>query len=120
MSEPASVAAVTVAGAAGAGLAGFLIGVDGNAVVGAVCGGLVFVMARPDLSLLARAILFLVSVNMGYQLSPAIGDLEVYGIRPFTYSGPAAFAAAAIVVTATMAAIRKRGASPPATGGANG
>ncbi|MBD9657501.1 putative holin [Pseudomonas sp. WHRI 8822A] len=120
MSDPASAAAFTVAGAAGAGLAGFLAGVDGNAATGALCGALVFVMARPDLGLIERWVYFVVSFVMGYLFSPALTELEFQGIRPFAYSGPAAFAAAALVVTVTVVAIKRRGPAPPATGEADG
>lgn len=120
MTEPTAVAAGMVAGAAGAGIAGFLAGVDGNALTGALCGALVFVMARHDLRLLERLVYFVVSFVMGYLFSPALSDLEFQGIRPFAYSGPAAFAAAALVVTITVVAIKKRGPPPPATGEADG
>jgi len=69
--------------------------------------------------LIPRLILFCVSLVMGYQFSPALAELELWNIRPFAYSGPAAFAAAALVVGVTMAAIKKRG-PPPATGGIDG
>lgn len=120
MSEPASIAAVTVAGAAGAGLAGFFAGVDGNAATGALCGALVFVMARPDLGLWERLVYFVVSFVMGYLFSPALTDLEFQGIRPFAFSGPAAFVAAALLVTTTVLAIKKRGPPADAPGGADG
>lgn len=119
MAEPTVVAA-GVAGALGAGLSGFLAGVDGNAVTGALCGALVFVVARQDLKLLERIVYFFVSLLMGYLFSPALSELEFQGIRPFAYSGPAAFAAAALVVTVTVVAIKKRGPLPPVTGDADG
>lgn len=119
MAEP-TVAAIGVAGALGAGLSGFLAGVDGNAVTGALCGALVFAVARQDLKLLERIVYFFVSLLMGYLFSPALSELEFQGIRPFAYSGPAAFAAAALVVTVTVVAIKKRGPPPPVTGDADG
>lgn len=119
MSEPTTLAAVGAAGAVGFGISGFLAGVDGNAATGALCGALMFVMARPDLKVMPRIIFFVISLVMGYQFSPALTDLEFWGIRPFSYSGPAAFAAAALVVSVTMYAINKRGA-PPAPGGVDG
>lgn len=119
MSEPASVAAVTVAGAAGLGVASALAGVDGNAVAGSVCGALVFVMTRHDLRLANRLVFFFISVVMGYLFSPALTDLQVWGIRPFAYSGPAAFVASALAVTLIVAAISRRGA-PPVQGDPNG
>ncbi|AEF21420.1 putative holin [Pseudomonas fulva] len=119
MAEP-TVAAIGVAGAVGAGLSGFFVGVDGNAATGALCGALVFVTTRPDLGLLERIVYFFVSLVMGYLFSPALSELEFQGIRPFAYSGPAAFAAAALVVTVTVVAIKKRGPPPPVTGDADG
>jgi len=122
MSDPATaVAGGVVAGAAGLSIAGFLAGVDGNALAAAVCGALVFVMTRRDLDVLTRGVFFFVSVVMGYLFSPALTDLELWGIRPFAYSGPAAFVAAALSVTLIVAAITKRGSpQPPAQGGNNG
>lgn len=121
MSDPATVAGGVVAGAAGLSLASFLAVVDGNALAAAVCGALVFVMTRRDLDVLTRAVFFFVSVVMGYLFSPALTDLELWGIRPFAYSGPAAFVAAALSVTLIVAAITKRGApQPPAQGGTDG
>ncbi|MGK8439029.1 putative holin [Ectopseudomonas hydrolytica] len=118
MSEPLTGLAVCAAGV-GICISGFMAGVDGSAATGALCGATVFVIARSDLKVLPRALLFLISLVMGYQFSPALGELELWGIRPFTYSGPAAFAAAALVVGLTMAAIRKR-VAPSAPGGIDG
>ncbi|TBU73294.1 putative holin [Phytopseudomonas daroniae] len=103
MSEPSG---VVIAGALGVSAAGLFAGVDGNAVTGAFCGALVFFMARPELGLVERLVYFGISLTMGYLFSPALSDFELWGFRPFTYSGPAAFAAAALVVTLSIAANR--------------
>jgi len=116
MSEPSG---VVVAGALGVSAAGLFAGVDGNAATGAFCGALVFFMARPELGLFERLVYFGISLTMGYLFSPALTELTLWGIRPFAYSGPAAFAAAAMVVTLSIAAIKKRG-PPVARGDADG
>ena len=110
MGEPASTtASVVVAGAAGAGFAGLLTGVDMLAAIGALAGALVFFTTTEELPVWKRVVFLLVSFVMGYLFAPALVDFEVWGIRPFKYSGPAAFGAAVLVVTVALAAIRRRG-----------
>jgi hypothetical protein len=109
MGEPAT-ATVVVAGAAGAGVAGILAGLDPLAGVGALAGALVFFTTTEELPVWKRAMFFLVSFVMGYLFAPALADFEAWGIRPFKYSGPAAFGSAVLVVTVALAAIRRRGA----------
>lgn len=110
MGEPASTtASVVVAGAAGAGLAGVVTGVDTLAAIGALAGALVFFTTTEELPVWKRCIFFLVSFVMGYLFAPALVDFEIWSIRPFKYSGPAAFGAAVLVVTVALAAIRRRG-----------
>lgn len=118
MSEPLSGLALCGLGAMAC-LGGILAGADGNAATGALCGALVFVIARPDLKGVVRVLLFFVSLVMGYLFSPALGEMELWGMRPFAYPGPAAFAASATVVGIAMAWIRKREA-PVSPGGFNG
>lgn len=121
MAEPTSTTAgVVVAGAAGAGLAGFMAGVNGDAAVGALLGALVYVTTTHDLPIWKRLLFFLVSGVMGYQFSPAIVEAEFWGFRPFAYPGPAAFGAAVLVVTLALAAIRRRGVPSISDGGADG
>jgi hypothetical protein len=110
MAEPASTtASVVVLGAAGAGFAGLLTGIDLLAAIGAFAGALVFFTTTEELPVWKRAVFFLVSFVMGYLFSPALVDFEVWGIRPFKYPGPAAFGAAVLVVTVALAAIKRRG-----------
>jgi len=110
MAEPASTtASVVVLGAAGAGFAGLLTGIDLLAAIGAFAGALVFFTTTEELPVWKRAVFFLVSFVMGYLFSPALVDFEVWGIRPFKYPGPAAFGAAVLVVTLALAAIKRRG-----------
>lgn len=115
MSEPSG---VVVAGALGVSAAGLFAGVDGNAATGALCGALMFFMVRDELPMLSRMVYFLISLVMGYLFSPALTEFSMWGIRPFVYSGPAAFGASALVVTLSMAAIKKRGL--PTAGGTDG
>lgn len=105
MSEPSG---VVVAGALGVGAAGLLSGIDGNAATGALCGAMIFFMTRREFPLAERAAYFLISLVMGYLLSPGLAEVQIGGIRPFVYSGPAAFGASLMVVTLSRAALRKR------------
>lgn len=109
MSDPASPVAVAVAGAAGVGLAGFLAGINGESAVGALLGALIYFTTTRELGLLQRLLFFVVSFVMGYLFAPAIAEMEFWGVRPFAYRGPAAFAAAVLVVTVSLAAIKRRG-----------
>lgn len=118
MSEPLSGLALCGLGALAC-LGSIMAGADGNAATGALAGSLVFVIARPDLPVFPRVVLFFVSLVMGYLFSPALGELELWGMRPLAYSGPAAFAASSLVVSITMAWIKKREA-PASPGGFNG
>jgi hypothetical protein len=110
MAEPASTAAsVVVAGAAGAGFAGLLTGIDTLAAIGALAGALVFFTTTEEMPVWKRMVFLLVSFVMGYLFAPALVDFEVWGIRPFKYSGPAAFGASVLVVSVALAAIKRRG-----------
>lgn len=99
---------VVVLGALGVTASGLFAGVDGDAATGALCGALIFFMARHELKLLPRVVYFLISLVMGYLFSPALTELTLWGIRPFVYSGPAAFGAALLVVTISLAALNRR------------
>lgn len=107
MSEPTTVG-VVVAGAAGAGLAGALAAIDGDAAVGALLGALVYFTTTRELPIWQRCLFFLVSWVMGYKTAPALVEVTVWGIRPFGYSSVSAFAAALLVVTVSLAAINRR------------
>lgn len=117
MSEPSGVVVGLLAGASAAGV---LAGVDGNALTGALCGSLIFFMARREIALAERAVYFLISLVMGYLFSPGLTEFEVWGFRPFVYSGPAAFGASLMVVTLSHAALRKRGQPDLGGGGVDG
>lgn len=110
MAEPASTAAsVVVAGAAGAGFAGLLTGIDTLAAIGALAGALVFFTTTEEMPVWKRMVFLMVSFVMGYLFAPALSDFELWGIRPFKYSGPAAFGASVLVVSVALAAIKRRG-----------
>ncbi|HBP6069080.1 TPA: hypothetical protein L5965_33320, partial [Pseudomonas aeruginosa] len=92
MGEPASTtASAVVAGAAGIGLAGYLAGIDGAAAVGALFGALLYSTTNKEYPTWQRVLFLLISFVMGYMTAPAIKDVDVYGYRPFHYSGLAAF-----------------------------
>jgi len=121
MGEPASTtASVVVAGAAGAGFGGLIAGVDSFACIGALAGEIVFFMTTEELPLWKRLVFFVVSAVMGYLIAPALADLELWGIRPFRYSGPAAFGSAALVVTIALGAIKRGGKLTDQSGGHDG
>ncbi|SDI77194.1 Putative phage holin [Pseudomonas flavescens] len=109
MSEPVS---VLIAGTLGVDLPTMLNGINGEAAVGALFGALVYFTTTHELPLWNRLAFFLTSFVMGYLFTPAIVDFELYGMRPFAYSGPAGFAGAGLVVTIMLAAIKRRGAPP--------
>ncbi|WP_394542929.1 putative holin [Azorhizophilus paspali] len=105
MAEP-STAGVVVAGVIGAGLM-----INGEAAVGALCGGCVYFIAHAELSIPSRIALSLVSVVMGYMAAPMLAGMTVFGVGPIDLPGPAAFVASSSVVTATLAAIKARRAA---------
>lgn len=108
MAEPTSTG-VVVAGAFGAGLAGMLAGINTEAAVGALCGAMVYFATTQELPVVRRLTFLLVSFVMGYLGAPALAKAEVMGIGPIEFPGPAAFICSALVITVTLAAIRRRG-----------
>lgn len=117
MSEPSGVVVGLLGSAA---MAGMLAGVDGNALTGALCGSLIFFMARHEIEIWKRLVYFIISLVMGYLFSPGLTEFEVWGFRPFVYSGPAAFGASLMVVTLSHAALRQRGRPDLGGGGVDG
>lgn len=98
MAEPS---ATTVAFAAsGITLSTLLLGLDGNAVVGAFAGAALMACTAKDVRWLSRLLYLTVSWLMGYIAAPEI--CRRFGIEQ---SGVAAFIAAALVVTITLHAI---------------
>lgn len=115
MAEPSSTAALA-AGAAGAGIAGVLAGIDSGAAIGALCGSLVFFATTEELPVPRRLIFFMVSLVMGYLCAPLLAEVQVLGIGPIKFPAPAAFIASALVVTVTLAVIKRRQSQPTAGG----
>jgi hypothetical protein len=89
-------------------LSALIASIDGEAALGALCGALVYFTTTQQLPMWNRLAFFLTSAVMGYLCAPAITDVEVHGIHPFAYPGPAGFAGAGLVVTLMLTAIRKR------------
>ncbi|TKD40572.1 putative holin [Azotobacter chroococcum] len=114
MAEPSS-AGVVVAGAIGAGLM-----INGEAAIGALCGGVLYFVANAELSILSRVALSLVSVIVGYMFAPVVSGMTVFGVGPIDLPGPAAFVASSSVVTATLAAIKARRGSVVTKGETDG
>lgn len=112
MGEPASTTAAVVAGGAGAGVAGFLAGFDIMAAVGALFGALIFSTTTQEFPNWQRVLFLIASFVMGYVIAPGIREVDVYGYRPFQFSGIAAFVAALLVVTISLWLIQ-RGKSGP-------
>ncbi|WP_312905404.1 putative holin [Stutzerimonas nitrititolerans] len=119
MAEPTSTGVLT-AGMAGAGIAGLLAGVDSAAAVGSLCGSVIYFISAKELPLPERLTYFLISFVMGYLLAPAITGIELWGIKPFTLPAPAAFGASLMVVTVSLAALKRRRQSASPNGGIDG
>lgn len=106
MSEPAT---IVVVGGLGLAATGLLAGVDMLAVIGALAGSLVFFTTTEELPVWKRVLFLLVSFVMGYLFAPGMAEVELFGTRPFKYTGPAAFGASVVVVTVALAVIKRRG-----------
>jgi hypothetical protein len=97
MTEPASATLAVAATLATATAATTLIpGIDGNALVGAIAGGALFVTSARDLPLARRLAYLIVSAGAGYVSAP-----EVMQHVAIHSSGVAAFLAGATAVTVT-------------------
>jgi len=118
MAEP-STTTIVAAGAGGAVFAGLLSGINAEAAVGALFGALIYFTTTRELPVWQRTLFFLTSFVMGYLLAPAVGEFELWGMHPFAFPGPAAFGASLLVVTVSLAAIRRNRPESPA-GGAHG
>jgi hypothetical protein len=111
MAEPTSTG-IAVAGAFGAGIAGVLAGVDSAAAVGSLCVSVIYFISSKELQMPERLAYFLISFVMGYLLAPAITGIEAWGIKPFTMPAPAALGASLMVVTISLAAMKRKGRAP--------
>jgi hypothetical protein len=94
MAEPATTTLATAAAVATA--TAFVPGVDGNALIGAIAGGALFVTGAKDLPLWQRALYLVASPGVGYLAAPDVAErLALHS------TGLAAFLAAALAVTIT-------------------
>jgi hypothetical protein len=101
MTEPASTYLTTAAVTATATTA-LLPGIDGDALVGALAGGTLFVTSARDLPALRRITYLLVSAVAGYFSAP-----ELLQLLPLHSKGLAAFLGGAVAVTAATQAIER-------------
>lgn len=103
MTEPTTAALAAAAVIATATTATSLVpGVDGNALVGAIAGGALFVTSAKDLSLVMRLVYLLISAGAGY-----VSASEVVQRLPIQSTGVAAFLAAALAITVTTQVIER-------------
>lgn len=102
MMEPTS-SAVSAGVAMGAvAFTSLLPGVNGDALIGAFAGAVVFALHSKDISVVKRLAYMVVSFIIGYLAAPEV--MRLSGLQSFTI---AAFAASALAVTAALAGIEK-------------
>jgi hypothetical protein len=70
MAEPSSTASALLS--VSVGVASFIPGIDGNALIGAFAGATLFVMSAKELGLFTRFIYLFISLLMGYVLVPSV------------------------------------------------
>lgn len=83
-------------------LTSMLPGVNGDALIGAFAGAVVFAMHTKDVALVKRLVYMVVSFVVGYLAAPEV--MHWTGLRSDSVS---AFAASALIVTAALAGIDK-------------
>lgn len=94
--------AISLAAASGITITSELLGLDGNAVIGAFAGAVLMVMSSKDLRWPTRIVYLLISWVMGYIAGP-----ELIDYTPIHESGLAAFIASATVVTLALQLIER-------------
>lgn len=103
MPEPTLATIATTTAVAGAAAATALIpGIDGNALVGALAGGALFVTMAKDLPLWRRAVYLGVSAGGGYVAAP-----DVLAHLPLQSIGLAAFLGGATIITLATQVIER-------------
>lgn len=102
MTEPASAYLTTAAITATAATTAMLPGIDGDALVGALAGGTLYVTSARDLPPWQRAVYLLVSTTAGY-----FGAPELRALLPLQSSGLAGFLGGAVAVTFAIQAIER-------------
>lgn len=98
MSAPGT--AASIAAASGITVTSLLLGMDGNAVVGAFAGAVLMVVSSKDLRWPTRIAYLFISWLMGYMAAP-----ELVKYTFIDQTGVAAFFAAAVVVSLTLSLI---------------
>lgn len=83
-------------------LTSLLPGMNGDALIGAFAGAVVFALHAKDVTVIKRLIYMAVSFVVGYLAAPEV--MHWTGLQSFTVS---AFAASALIVTAALAGIDK-------------
>lgn len=101
MTEPATGTAIAIT-ATSVTVTTWLLGLDGNAVVGALAGAVLMVMSAKDVRWYARVLYLAISWAMGYIAAP-----ELTEHLPIDQTGVAAFIAAALIVTITLQTIER-------------
>lgn len=101
MPEPTSTTVVGLL-ATGVGVAALLPGVNGDALIGAFAGGTLFAVSAAQVPLWRRIVYLGLSMIAGY-----LAAEDVQRLIFIRSSGLAAFLAAALVVTLTLAAIER-------------
>lgn len=101
MTEPATGTAIAIA-ATSVTVTSWLLGLDGNAIVGALAGAVLMVMSAKDVRWYARVLYLAISWTMGYIAAP-----EITEHLPIDQTGVAAFIAAALIVTVTLQTIER-------------
>jgi len=100
--EPTS-SAVSAGAAMGAvAITSMLPGVNGDALIGAFAGAVVFALHAKEVSIIKRLIYMAISFVVGYLAAPEV--MRYTGLQSYTI---AAFAASAMIVTAALAGIDK-------------
>lgn len=100
--EPTSSAASAAAAMGAVAITSMLPGVNGDALIGAFAGAVVFALHAKDISIIKRLVYMAVSFVVGYLAAPEV--MRYSGLQSFTL---ASFAASAMVVTVALAGIDK-------------
>lgn len=100
MTEPSTSTALALGG--GVTVSSLILGLDGNAAIGAFAGAVLMVMSSKDLRWYTRVIYLFISWLMGYIAAP-----ELIDHLPIQETGVAAFLAAAVVVTFALQLIER-------------
>lgn len=100
--EPTSSATTAAAAMGAVAITSILPGVNGDALIGAFAGAVVFALHAKDLTITKRVVYMIVSILLGY-----MGSDEVLRHTPLTSHALAAFGLSAVVVTFALAGIDK-------------